>query len=95
MTIDENARIDDGQLHLISVEVEHWRQLIPLLPSLRTGTFAAGSRVRTLQGGQFEIRVSGKRRSKILADGELTSRTPAVFRLVPSALEVFVPADNA
>lgn len=94
LTIDENARIDDGQLHLVSIEVEHWRQLVPLLPSLRTGTFQSASRVRTLSGRTFEIRVSGKRRKKIVADGELTSRTPAEFRVVPKALEVFVPEET-
>jgi len=95
MIVDENARIDDGQLHLVSLEVDNWRQLVPLIPALRTGTFAATTRVRTLQGREFEIHISKKKRKKVLADGELTTRTPARFRVVPGALEVFVPSPTA
>lgn len=91
MTVDEAATIDDGVLHLFSLEVEHWWQLLPLLPALRRGTLRDSRRVRTLRGREFEVRPVKRRRKKVMADGELSGRTPAVFRVAPKALSVFVP----
>jgi len=96
MTIDESATIDDGVLNLVSLEVEHWWQLIPLLPALRRGTLSGTAHVRTMRGREFEIQpVKKKRRIKVTADGEISGRTPASFRVVPQALSVFVPPAEA
>jgi len=96
MTIDESATIDDGLLNLVSLEVEHWWQLIPLLPALRRGTLNATPHVRTMRGREFEVQpVKKKRRIRVTADGEITGRTPARLRVVPQALSVFVPPEIA
>jgi diacylglycerol kinase family enzyme len=92
LTVDDRARIDDGLLHLYSLEVKHWWQLIPLIPALRRGTLRDSRHVRTLQGQEFEVTPVKKRRKRVMADGEVSGRTPATFRLVPKALSVFVPA---
>jgi YegS/Rv2252/BmrU family lipid kinase len=92
MTVDETARIDDGVLHLVSLEIERWWQIVPLLPALRRGTLKDARRVRTLRGREFEVRPAKKRKMKVMADGELASRTPAQFRLIPRALSVYVPS---
>jgi YegS/Rv2252/BmrU family lipid kinase len=94
MTVDESARIDDGLLHLFSLEVDRWWQILPLLPALRRGTFKDARRVRTLRGQEFEVTPVKKRRMKVLADGELSGRAPARFRLIPRALTIFVPPDD-
>jgi len=47
--------------------------------------------IRTLRGHEFEITPVKKRKKKVTADGEVSSRTPAVIRLVPRVLSVFVP----
>jgi diacylglycerol kinase family enzyme len=95
MTVDAAATIDDGVLHLYSLEVKRWWQLIPLLPALRRGTLSGSRHVRTLQGREFEVQMVKKRPRKVMADGEVSGRTPAHFRVVPQALTVFVPAPAA
>lgn len=92
MTVDQAATIDDGMLDLVSLEVEHWWQLVALLPAMWRGTQWKEPHIRTLRGRAFEVIPVKKRKKMVTADGEISSRTPAVFRLVPRALSVFVPA---
>ncbi|HKB05033.1 MAG TPA: lipid kinase [Gemmataceae bacterium] len=91
LTVDEAATIDDGVLHLFSLEIERWWQIVPLLPSLRRGTLTGAPHVRTLRGGAFEVRATKKRKHVVTADGEVAGRVPAHFRIVPRALSVYVP----
>jgi diacylglycerol kinase (ATP) len=94
MTVDETATIDDGLLHLVSLEVEHWWQLLPLLPALRRGLLGGTRHLRALRGREFEMRPIKRRRIKVTADGEISGRTPAHFRVIPRALLVFVPGND-
>jgi len=94
MTVDEAAAIDDGVLHLVSLEVEHWWQTVALLPAMWRGTQRHAKHARTLQGREFTVRTVKKRPKKVTADGEVSTRTPAHFRLVRRALSVFVPAQS-
>ncbi len=90
MTIHENARIDDGLLDLYSLEMKRVWQILPLLPALRRGRLDPVLPVRSMRGKAIEVRPLGRHRS-IIADGERVGTTPAVFRLLPQALSVFVP----
>jgi len=90
MTIHENARIDDGQLDLYSLEIKRSWQILPLIPALWRGTLDPVLPVRTMHGTAFDVRPVSHPRS-IIADGELIGKTPAVFRLFPKALSVYVP----
>jgi len=94
MTVDETATIDDRLLHLVSLEVEHWWQLLPLLPALRRGALGGTRHLRALRGREFEVRPVKRRRIKVMADGEIAGRTPARFRVIPQALPVFVPGND-
>jgi len=89
LTIHEGARIDDGLLNLLSLEVEHSWQLLPLFPALWRGRLDPVHTVRTMQGTRIEIRPVRRPRS-ITADGELLGKTPAIFEIQPQALSVFV-----
>src|SRR5262249_10777621 len=40
MTVAEDAAIDDGRLDLYSLEIDHWWQIVPLLPAMRQGNLA-------------------------------------------------------
>jgi YegS/Rv2252/BmrU family lipid kinase len=91
LTVDQSATIDDGLLHLVSLEAQTWWQLVGLLPALWRGTERHKQHARTLTGREFEVRPVKKHRKKVTADGEVSSRTPAVFRIVPRALAVFAP----
>lgn len=89
MRVAEDAEIDDQKLDLYSLEVKHHWQVIWLFPALRRGCFKQCPDVRTLKGQRFEIRTRKPRR--INCDGELLSRTPATFELVPQCLQVYAP----
>jgi len=89
MIVAEQARLDDGRLHAFSLEVAHWWGLIRLLPALRKGTHHAWAEVMTLAGE--ELRVRTRRARSVNTDGEITTTTPARFRVLAGALKVFVP----
>ncbi|MBC5823967.1 MAG: lipid kinase [Candidatus Eremiobacteraeota bacterium] len=87
--VNRDAAIDDQVLDLYSLEVEHWRQTFSILPSMLTGRYESCPGLRLLHGREFEIKTA--RPHSIDTDGEITTQCPAVFRLLPQALSVFVP----
>lgn len=89
MTVEENATADDGWLDLYSLEVDHWWRLLRLLPSLRKGTHGQWDDVRAFKTTEITIRTSRPR--PVNTDGELTTYTPARFRIRPKAVSVFAP----
>jgi diacylglycerol kinase (ATP) len=89
MTVQETATVDDGKLDVYSLEVDHWWRLLALLPSLRKGTQGKWDDVRAFQTTEVTIRTG--RRRPVNADGELSTYTPAHFRIRPKAIRVFAP----
>jgi YegS/Rv2252/BmrU family lipid kinase len=90
MTVAEDARIDDGRLHLYSLEVATFWELLRLLPSLRSGQHSRWQEIHTLEGEAVEIRTPRRPRS-VCADGEIVTRTPARFSVHHGAVKIFVP----
>ena len=91
LRVADDARIDDGALDLFSLELRHWWQAVGLIPALKAGSHHEHRDVLALRGSEFTI--TAHHRHTIDADGELAGRTPARFRVVPGALEIFTPAD--
>jgi YegS/Rv2252/BmrU family lipid kinase len=89
MTISEDARIDDGRLDLYSLEVQSLWRLLLLAPALRSGRHHAWAEIRTLSGDEIELRT--RRPRSVNTDGEITTRTPARFRVLRGALDAYVP----
>ncbi|NDJ16363.1 lipid kinase [Myxacorys almedinensis] len=89
MAVAEDAAIDDQRLDLYSLEIEHWWQMLLLLPAMRQGSQHQSRWVQTWQGEDFFVYTRKPR--AINTDGEITTYTPAHFRLIPQALTVFVP----
>lgn len=89
MTVVHDATIDDQRLDLYSLELRHWWQILLLLPAMRGGRHANSRGVRALHGQ--EIHVYTRKPRPINTDGEITTYTPAKFRVIPQALAVFVP----
>jgi diacylglycerol kinase family enzyme len=89
MTIAEGARIDDGRLDIYSLEIESLWRLLLLLPALRSGRHRAWAEIRTLTGDDIELRT--RRPRSMNTDGEITTYTPARFRVLRGAVEVYVP----
>ncbi len=86
-SVADDAEIDDQRLDLYCIQINHRLQIIPLLPALLMGKPTRG--VLTLQAK--EIAIGTRIPHPIDADGELASKTPAQFRVIPQALSVFVP----
>jgi diacylglycerol kinase (ATP) len=89
MAVAHDADVDDQRLDLYSLEVDHWWEVIFALPALRKGTQFQLSNIRTIEAQEIEV-FTRKPRS-INTDGEITTMTPAHFRVIPHALSVFVP----
>ena len=89
MTVEETATVDDGKLDFYSLEVTHWWRLIALLPALRRGTHGRAADVRAFQ--TQEITISTRKPRPVNTDGELTTHTPAHFKVLPKILRVYAP----
>ncbi|WP_333171259.1 hypothetical protein [Microcoleus sp. S13_B4] len=89
MTVSEDATIDDRRLDLYSLETKDWWEIIALLPAMRQGNNTSWSNVRALHAQEFEVNTSKRR--PINTDGEITTYTPAKFRVIPQALAVIAP----
>lgn len=89
MAVVHDATIDDQRLDLYSLELRHWWQIIALLPAMRGGRHTNWRGVRALSGQTIQV-YTRKPRS-INTDGEITTHTPAEFRVIPQALAVLVP----
>jgi YegS/Rv2252/BmrU family lipid kinase len=89
MAIVHDAKIDDQRLDLYSLEIKRWWDIIPLLPAMRKGRHIHRQNVRALHGQEMEVYTRKAR--PINTDGEITTYTPAKFRVIPKAVAVFVP----
>ena len=89
MTVSERTEIDDGKLDVFSLEVGGVWGLLRLLPALRRGDHGRWQEVLAAEGREVEIRT--RRRRAVNTDGEITTRTPVLFRVLPGAVRVFVP----
>ncbi|MEG4206461.1 lipid kinase [Microcoleus sp. Pol7_A1] len=90
MTVAEDATIDDKRLDLYSLEIKNWWEIIALLPAMRQGNHTSWPNVRALHAQEFEVNTSKRR--PINTDGEITTHTPATFRVIPQALAVIAPS---
>ncbi|ACB79835.1 diacylglycerol kinase catalytic region [Methylorubrum populi BJ001] len=93
MTVQEDATVDDGRLDFYSLEVAHWWRLIALLPALRRGTHGKAADVRAFE--TTELVLTTRKPRAVNTDGELTTWTPAHFKVVPKAVRVLAPPDAA
>lgn len=93
MVVADNATINDQRLDLYSLEIQHWWEMLLLLPAMRQGQQAKWANVRALRGREFEV--TTLKPLAINTDGEIATRSPAKFRLIPQALPVIVPNSSS
>ena len=93
MTLSEDAAIDDNRLDIYSLEATGITAALKLLPSLRNGTQGRWSEVETLVGQDVMVETSNPR--SINADGEIVTQTPARFKVLAGAVEIFAPPKPA
>jgi diacylglycerol kinase family enzyme len=84
--IDENASIDDGVLKLYSLPPQSLWELLLVSPWLRMGKHRELEGTFTAVGRRIEVNTVPRR--EIYADGEPVGKTPAVFEIIPQALNV-------
>lgn len=89
MRLPGESLIDDGQLHVLSLELRKWRDVISCLKALTDAPGPATAGVRCISTSQVEIRTG--RPHPIDTDGELTTATPGQFRVIPGALRICAP----
>jgi YegS/Rv2252/BmrU family lipid kinase len=87
--VHEEAAIDDRLLHLYALEPHSPWELLRKLPWLLRGKHADLEGVLSLAASSIEVITD--RELPLNTDGELTTRTPARFTVLPEALEVFAP----
>lgn len=90
MVVAEDAEVHDGALDVYALKARPMWRILMHLPSLRRGRHHVWDGVIHLKGRR--VAVDTPRPMDVNTDGELTTRTPAVFQVVPRALEVYVPA---
>lgn len=83
-----NAAIDDGWLDLYSVEARNFLQAIAVAKKVIGRDPVSGDGLRVRRSKAFSV--STGHRHRIAADGEPAGTTPAVFEVVPRALDVLV-----
>jgi YegS/Rv2252/BmrU family lipid kinase len=89
LAVEEEAEIDDGLLNLYSMEFDHLWKLALVYPAFRTGRHGMWKEVRAMSCREVEIRTVLPK--PVNTDGEITTQTPARFRVLPQAVSVFVP----
>lgn len=89
LTVAADATIDDQRLDLYSLEIQHWWQMLAILPAMRSGTHTSWSFVKAMHGQ--DVYISTSRPYDINTDGEITTTTPAHFRVIPKAISVLAP----
>jgi len=90
LVVDERAEIDDHLLHLYALRPRPLWRLAARALAFRRGQHDDPGAVEALAGRSFEVVTD--RPMRVNTDGEITTRTPARFSVVPAALEVLVPA---
>lgn len=88
--VEASAAIDDGHLDLYSLETRNVWKLALMMRSFRAGTHGAWSEVRTARCIEFDVETDHE--MPVNADGEIVSSTPAHFKVLPDAIEVFAPS---
>jgi len=89
MYMAPHARPDDGWLEVITAGDLGRLETLILLPRVFSGTHLRHRKVAHQPAG--EVRVESEAPLAIHADGEMVGQVPAVFRVVPRAIEVIVP----
>lgn len=84
-----DASIDDGFLDLYSVEARNWLDGVRVVRKVLAHDASSDKTLRVRRARRFFVRTHHQHH--VCADGEPAGTTPALFEVLPAALEVFVP----
>jgi diacylglycerol kinase (ATP) len=84
-----DARLDDGMLEVVMIEMLRKREVLALIPRLLiTGELRSG---RTVRMRSAKIKLSAEKETSFQGDGELLGKTPVEIEVVHKALRVLAP----
>jgi diacylglycerol kinase (ATP) len=86
MRVASDAAINDGRLDIYSLGLEHWWQMLALLPLFHRGQHTLTPWSDAWAGQEFYVET--RRSRPICTDGEIATATPAHFRVLPRALSI-------
>jgi len=93
MTVSEDASIIDHKLDVCSIVTNRiWGGVRATFAKLRGRPLGKETVLQNIKGREIEIRTEPP--LKLDTDGEVTTRTPAYFRVIPNALRVFAPGNS-
>ncbi len=92
LVVAEDAAINDQRLDLYSIEPRNWFDLLALLLEVLRGKAPIGRGVCSLSAQEIEILTPHP--CAIATDGELTTQTPAIFRVIPKAILAIAPLSH-
>jgi diacylglycerol kinase (ATP) len=92
MCMAPHARIDDGSLAVVVAGDLTKLQVLAILPKVYSGRHLNHPKISHTSAR--EVRVDCEVPLAIHADGETVGKVPAVFQVVPRALEVVVPRES-
>lgn len=87
--VHHEARIDDAALDLYSLELRRLWKLLAMYPLFKAGRHSLWREVRSARCDHFDVWTKTPR--PVNLDGEIKTSTPASFKVIPSAIEIFVP----
>lgn len=84
-----DARLDDGMLEVVMIEMLRKREVLALIPRLLiTGELRSG---RTVRMRSAKIKLTAEKETSFQGDGELLGKTPVEIAVVHKALRVLAP----
>ena len=92
MRVCPDAQLDDGVLDITVVGEVSKPDFIKTFPKVFTGRHVSHPKVQQLRGA--DISITAERTLQVFADGEHAGTLPAMFTVLPSALEIVVTPDE-
>ena len=91
MRVAPTARVDDGLLDLVTIDEVVLASALLKIAKLYRGTLLGDAVVRHVRSRQ--LRIDADPPADVEAEGQIVGRTPAVFSVLPGALDVVVPRE--
>ena len=91
MRVAPAARVDDGLLDLVTIDEVGLLRALLKIAKLYRGTLLGDAVVRHVRSAT--LRIDADPPAEVEAEGQIVGRTPAVFSVLPGALEVVVPRE--
>jgi len=87
---EQNASIDDGLMDVVCTMTKDWTKSIRIIKSLMKGAHHPIAEIKSYKLSKFTLQT--KHPMSLDVDGDVRTKTPAVFKMSPKRLQVFTPS---